>query len=161
MNGPINNARGIARFEIATLTIVMAIVCVVALPRYNRFVKTAEAKSYIQQLNEATEAALKEYKITADETQTPENLPSDEELIETLKKHLGGSIPENPFTKSKNITLQHRRAMGPCDALDATGGWVWNLAPIREDSRTVISKVWLNSDTVNISEGKGESCIQP
>jgi type II secretory pathway pseudopilin PulG len=161
MNGTVNNMHGLARIEISCLVIIIAIICVVAVPRYNRFVKTAKAKSYIHQLNEATQAALKEYKFTPGEKRTPENLPSDEELIQTLKKHLGGSIPENPFTKSKNITLQHHRSIGPCDALDATGGWVWNLVPIRENTSTVISKVWLNSDTVNISDGQGESCIQP
>jgi Tfp pilus assembly protein PilE len=161
MKGTVNNMHGLARIEIACLVIIIAIICVVAVPRYNRFVKTAEAKSYIQQLNEATQAALKEYKISPGETDTSKDLPPDDELIQTLKKHLGGSIPENPFTKNKNITLQHHRAMGPCDTLDATGGWVWNLVPVRENSSTVISKVWLNSDTVNISEGQGESCIQP
>jgi len=157
----LKKTRAFANIDMAILVIVIAIICVVAVPRYNRFVKTAEAKSCIHQLNEATQAALREYEISQDSTDAPERLPSDEELIRTLKKHLGGSIPENPFTKNKNITLQHHRAMGPCDTLDATGGWVWNLVPIREHENTIISNVWLNSDTVNISEGRGESCIQP
>ncbi len=153
--------RGVGKIDVAIFVIVIAIICVVAVPRYNRFVKTAEAKSTIHQLNEATQAALKECSSKSGVAADAAALPSDEELIRTLKKHLGGSIPENPFTKRSTITLQHHRAMGPCDALDAQGGWVWNLVPTRENSRSVISKIWLNSDTVNISNGKGESCIQP
>jgi hypothetical protein len=161
MYGVKKDNRGFGKIDVAIFLVAMALICVVAVPRYDRFEKTAEAKSTIHQLNEATRATLEEYAKKNDDVSGPKALPTDEELIRTLKKHLGGSIPENPFTKSSNISLQHHRAMGPCDTLEAQGGWIWNLIPKQENSQSVISKVWLNSDTVNISNGRGESCIQP
>jgi len=153
--------RGFARIDGAILIVILAILCVVAVPRYNRFVKMAQAKSTLQQLADASRATLQECAHKRDGTGGAEALPPDDELIRTLKKHLGGSIPENPFTRNDQISLQHHRAMGPCDALEAQGGWVWNLVPSPRDGRPAESRFWPNSDTVHIAQGRGESCIQP
>ena len=151
---------GMTAIDVAIFVVVLAIVCVVALPRYSRFVKTAEARTYINQITEASQAALMEFDDKTNRCEAGE-LPSDEELLAKLKEHLGGAIPENPFTKSNEITVQHAKALAPCKNLDTTGGWLWNLVPRGQGGETMVSMVWLNSDTVNISKGQGESCIQP
>ena len=161
MTGLRKCARGFAKIDVAIFIIIVAIIGVIALPRYNRFVKTAEARTYIHQMTAATQAALEECRKKHTDSANPGKLPPDAVLIECLKKHLGGSVPENPFTKSNSITLKHHRSLAPCNSLETTGGWVWNLVPSGASNQTLISKVWLNSDTVNISKGMGESCIQP
>ncbi len=153
--------RNLGKIDAAMFLVLLAIVGVVAVPRYDRFSKTAEAKSSIQVLNEATRAVIEEARGQARSHGEPATLPHDDALILALTERLGGSIPENPFTKNNTITLLHERAFGPCDTLEAQGGWVWNLVSTQADDRPVISRVWLNSDTVHISAGKGEGCIQP
>jgi len=153
--------RTFGKIDVAICLILIAVVGVFAIPRYDRFVKTAEAKSTIQQLNEATRAVIEECTAEAWATGDPAALPTEDELIRALTERLGGSIPQNPFTRNSTITVQYHRAIGPCDTLEAHGGWVWSLVRSQGDGVPVSSKVWLNSDTVNISSGKGESCIQP
>lgn len=153
--------RRFGSIDAAMFLVLLAIVGVVAIPRYDRFTKTAEAKTTLRQLTAAADAVIEASAAEARAAGTPATLPPDDELILALTKRLGGAIPENPFTGNRAITLQHHRAIAPCDALDPSGGWVWNLLQAQDDGRAVSSTVWLNSDTVNLSAGKGESCIRP
>ncbi len=151
---------GITKIDVALILVAMAILSVVAVPRYNRQSMTAEAKSLISTMQAAAEKIIQDVQASTPDKDM-EGLPSDEQLLQALEKRLGGKIPPNPFTKNNQLVLKHHASLSPCDCLDQEGGWVWNLVSLPGKNRPHKSLVWLNSDTVHIEKGNGESCIQP
>ena len=161
MRNLLKSKKGITKMDVAIFFVTFAILAVVAVPRYSRATKTEEAKNLIVEMNKATDAVVKNLLRTSQPKETPNELPTDEQWLEALNRHFNGSIPVNPFTKKKEITIMHQGSLNPCDCLVPRGGWVWSLTSSMEKNRPVRSRVWLNSDTVHLGEGNGESCIQP
>lgn len=161
MGSNLTGKMGITKIDLTIFFVTVAIIVVIAAPRYSRATKTDEAKSLILNMKSATDTVIGQFRSTSGETLTVQETPTDERWLDALKVHFNGSIPVNPFTNCNEVTLQHQRSLKPCDCLNPRGGWVWNLVLTSDGDGSVQSQVWLDSDTVHIGKGNGESCIQP
>ena len=147
--------------HIVILFAALAAVSVIAVPHYSRQNKIDAAKEVLKQLQEATNTIVQEYERTYRVSTVKERFPSDQYWLYALNQHFSGSIPFNPFTKNRDVTLQPHKSMTPCVWIESTGGWIWKLIPPQEKDQSIISRVWLNSDTFDIGNNAGEACLQP
>lgn len=154
------NERGITVFNTVIFLGVLSILMVVAVPRYDRFTKIRETKAGIRALEKGAREAFAELEGRNGDGQNVTSA-SDAEWIRLLEQHLDGPIPPNPFSHASVITVSRVAALSPCEYLQGSGGWIWSLVPSHEKGKPPHSRFWLNSDTVNIGQGKGEACIQP
>lgn len=161
MSTLLRNRTGIEKIDVAIVFIMITILVVVAVPRYIRYAKAAEAKSLISTMKAATEKVIQDLYSPRESDSAVKPLPQDQDLIQALRKELGGKIPCNPFTRKNHVEVKHYASLKPCDCLDPDGGWVWNLISPPGRNKPQKSSIWLNSDTVNMGNGNGESCIQP
>ena len=161
MSSIFKNNQGSTKITIAIYLVVLSVVAVTAVPRYNRIYKADRAKAAILHLKEASAAVVLELEMQRQQEPDNYRLPTDRQALKLLEKHLGGTVPMNPFTQSRNIALRRHPHFIPCDCLDVTGGWLWKLVVPENKDQKILSQFWPNSDTVNIGNGKGESCLQP
>ena len=155
-----NTERRTSIIDMAIFFVLLAIIAVLAIPRYQRYTKIGTTKDLISQLEEATETAIEELKASQDKKGADVSL-SDELCLNVLKRHLQGQFPANPFTQNSEVSLIRHLNISPGQVFDVRGGWIWKLVFPQEKNKPVVSQFWLNSDTVHIGHGKGESYIHP
>ena len=155
-----NERRTYKKIDLAIIFVLLAIIAVLAIPRYQRYTKIGTTKHLIVELEEATEAAIEELKANQEKKGKDISL-SDELCLSVLKRHLQGQFPANPFTHNNDVALIRQLNITPGQVFDVRGGWIWKLVFPQEKNKPVISQIWLNSDTVHIGQGKGESYIHP
>ncbi len=151
---------GSTKLHIALSMVFLAIIAVAAVPHLNLDARAEIAKTAMLRLRIASDAVVREFE-TARQEMDHYKLPSDKEALKHLKMHLGNTIPENPFTQKKDIIIRRHQHFVPCDSLNVAGGWLWKLVVPEDKNQEIHTQFWLNSDTVNIDKGKGESCLQP
>ena len=121
-----NKERGTSIIDMAIIFVLLAIIAVLAIPRYQRYAKIGTTKDLIIQLEVASDAAIEELKAKQDKKGADVSL-SDELCLNVLKRHLQGQFPANPFTHNSEVALIRHLNISPGQVFDVRGGWIWKL----------------------------------